>query len=38
MERFSIPKDHRLVNVLRVGKAGSKRPKTARLNAGRLVV
>ena len=38
MERFSIPKDHRLVNVLRVGKAGSKRPKTARLNTGRLIV
>ena len=38
MERFSIPKDHHLVNVLRVGKAGLKRPNTARLNAGRLIV
>lgn len=38
MERFSIPKDHRLVNVLRVGKAGPKKPKTARLDIESLVV
>ena len=38
IERFSIPKDHRLVNVLRVGKAGNKRPKTARLNVESLLV
>lgn len=38
MERFSLPKEHRLVNVLRVGKAGHRRPKTARLNADRLIV
>lgn len=38
MERFSIPQEHRLINVLRVGKAGKKRPKTARLNVENLVV
>ena len=37
-QRFSIPKEHRLVNVLRVGKAGHTRPKTARLNVESLVV
>lgn len=37
-ERFSIPKEHRLVNVLRVGKAGNKRPKTARLGVESLIV
>lgn len=37
MERFTIPKEHRLVNVLRVGKAGSKRAQTARLNIDELI-
>ncbi len=36
-ERFSIPQEHRLVNVLRVGKAGGQRPKTARLDFADLI-
>lgn len=38
IQRFHIPKDHRLVNVLRVGKAGKKRPKTARLETSNLIL
>lgn len=38
VERFSLPYEHRLVNVLRIGKAGSKRSKTARLDVGRLIL
>lgn len=36
--RFAVPKDHRLINVLRVGRAGTERPKTARLGANTLIL
>ncbi len=36
--RFSIPEEHRLINVLRVGRTTSPRPKAARMSKSALIL